>query len=560
MRQYLKSVSARSGDEQRPSAHRFTLRLGRFLRDESGALIVFGLIMFVMMLIIGGIAVDIMRFETVRGKLQSTADRAALAAAALSSTQDPTAVVNDYFAKEQLSQYLIGITVVSSGSFRSVTANVQAEVPTYFMPMIGVNSLTAPADSSAEESVADVEVSLVLDVSGSMRSNSRLTNLKVAAKNFVDTLLAGDVEGRVSITIIPFSGQVNMGATLAANYTLSTQHTLNTCVDFPTADFSTAAVLPGTLLTRSDPIDPWSNTATKASLTSFGFPAGTEMNYCSTATNNVVRPYLRDIPTLKAIIDGLAADGNTSINMGVKWAIAMLDPGTQPVIDNLIATGQVSAAFAGRPFAYNSGGPAKVIIVMSDGENTSQWTARPSYKSGPSPIDRDPVDGSLAVFHATVAAPNQYYVIPQANFSTSYTGSALGTWQSTVPAGYVNLTWPEVFNLHPVIWVARYMYGNALGTTSSTRQSIATTWRSNLMTSVAPSVMNTQLDAACDLAKAPAQNIRVFTVAFEAPLAGQTALLNCASSDGDYFQTTGTGIIAVFEAIARQISQLRLTQ
>ena len=54
-------------------------RLTDFGKSESGAMIIFGLIIFVLMLLIGGMAVDLMRFESTRSKLQSTADRASLA-------------------------------------------------------------------------------------------------------------------------------------------------------------------------------------------------------------------------------------------------------------------------------------------------------------------------------------------------------------------------------------------------------------------------------------------------------------------------------------------------
>ncbi len=58
-------------------------RLIGFARDEDGGMIVFTLMFFVMMLILGGIAVDMVRFETTRSRLQGVSDRAILAAADL---------------------------------------------------------------------------------------------------------------------------------------------------------------------------------------------------------------------------------------------------------------------------------------------------------------------------------------------------------------------------------------------------------------------------------------------------------------------------------------------
>ena len=62
------------------------------------------------------------------------------------------------------------------------------------------------------ESIGNVEISLVLDVSGSMRNNNRLVNLKRAAKEFVQTMDDNTEDGKMSISIVPYSTQVSMPA------------------------------------------------------------------------------------------------------------------------------------------------------------------------------------------------------------------------------------------------------------------------------------------------------------------------------------------------------------
>ena len=535
--------------------NRAARRIGAFGRDESGALIIFGLMVFVLMLMIGGIAVDIARFEAVRTKLQNTSDASALAGAALSQTLDAEDVVTDYFAKAGLSDYLNGVTVQNSPNARIVSARARAEMPTFFMHLMGIDQLTAPADSTAEQRVSEIEITLVLDVSGSMNANNKLPNLKAAASQFVDTVLAGDTDQQISISIVPFNGQVNLGTTLASRYTLTTQHVLNTCVDIAPAEFAVASILPGDLLTRSDVLDPWGNGSVKSK------PNGvSDQNYCTTDPRTVVRPFLRDIPTLKAAINALVAEGNTSIDVGVKWGIALMDPGTRPVITSLIGSGDVASGFAGRPYAYNRARSGKVIVVMSDGENTAQYQMQAGYRSGPSIMYRNPANGSLAVYHAGMAGPNKYYVIPKGNFAMNWKTQAMGTWQAAAPVGYVAQSWPDVSNLFPVYWIATRLYGNALGIDAASRSVAGNAWYGTLSTSVNAAAKDAQLTTVCDLAKAPAQNIRVFTVAFEAPVNGQAALSDCASSDGDYFDVNGPEITTAFQAIALQVSQLRLTQ
>jgi len=60
-----------------------------FLCDENGTVTIFALMMFILMLAAGGIAIDVMRYETQRTQLQYTLDRAVLAAAALNQQEDP---------------------------------------------------------------------------------------------------------------------------------------------------------------------------------------------------------------------------------------------------------------------------------------------------------------------------------------------------------------------------------------------------------------------------------------------------------------------------------------
>ena len=76
--------------------------VNRFRKDEDGSLIIFGMIIFLLMLMIGGMAVDLMRHERMRTELQQTLDRSVLAAASLTQDLDAEAVVRDYFAKADL--------------------------------------------------------------------------------------------------------------------------------------------------------------------------------------------------------------------------------------------------------------------------------------------------------------------------------------------------------------------------------------------------------------------------------------------------------------------------
>jgi hypothetical protein len=72
-----------------------------FAAGESGSLTIFSLFVVLCMLMVGGLAVDFMRQESARAKLQSTLDRAILAAADMDQQLDPTAVVQDLEVRRQ---------------------------------------------------------------------------------------------------------------------------------------------------------------------------------------------------------------------------------------------------------------------------------------------------------------------------------------------------------------------------------------------------------------------------------------------------------------------------
>ena len=164
--------------------------LHAFGRDEDGSVIIMTILLLVTMLIMGGMAVDFMRYEARRATLQSVSDRAVLAAARLNQTLDSRDVVEDYFAKAGFPNALVGAPiVVDNGNSRTVTVRSALDVNTFYLRLAGMDRLTAPARSSATEGVGKVEISLVLNISGSMRFSNRFVNMQAAAIAFAEEVL-----------------------------------------------------------------------------------------------------------------------------------------------------------------------------------------------------------------------------------------------------------------------------------------------------------------------------------------------------------------------------------
>ena len=146
--------------------------LASFKDDESGSLVIFAVFMVLMILTIGGIGVDLMRSERDRNVLQHTLDRAILSAADLDQTQTPQAVVDYYFETAGLESFLSNVTVDQGINYKMFGAEAQSITTTAFMKMAGVDTLNATAAGVAEERIANVEISMVLDISGSMEDDA----------------------------------------------------------------------------------------------------------------------------------------------------------------------------------------------------------------------------------------------------------------------------------------------------------------------------------------------------------------------------------------------------
>lgn len=166
-----------------------------------------------------GSAVDLARVGTARMEMVSALESGVLAAASLTNAQDPETVIRDYIganlSRQEFSDSLnININEATSTlNSRKMIVEASVEIDTIFLKMFDIDTMPVTAVASAEQSSTNVEIAMVLDVSSSM-NGSRLTNLKTAATSFVDQMLENDTAGVTSINLIPFGGTVNIGDTL----------------------------------------------------------------------------------------------------------------------------------------------------------------------------------------------------------------------------------------------------------------------------------------------------------------------------------------------------------
>lgn len=511
-----------------------------FVKEEDGVMTIFTLFLLFMMLMVAGIGVDLMHNEMRRTSLQNTVDRAVLAAADLDQSRDPEAVVRDYFEKAGLGDFVTSVEPDVQLNMRNVSATAYLESPTQFMRLLGVNALPVPAASRAIEDVPNVEISLVLDVSGSMRFNNRMDNLRPAAGNFIDIVLTGAAVDNTSINLIPYAGQTNPGpvmfdrlngrrlnaapldeveggilealshSQLAADETAGIGSVsggryvfpnVSSCMELTADDFNNVGLpdnntyrqtphflhfaFPTETIRDADGNEILFDEFDEPTTNGIGRPSGVmNWGWCPYDSNDII--YASNNATvLKNRINTMRMYDGTGTHYAMKWATALLDPATQPDFEALSQPVHqlVEPAFANRPLPYDAPETTKYIILMTDGQITNQF--RPQWPLNPLNPKKDPLERN----HLLARPESQRETISNAN---------------------------ENFN---------------------------------------------RFKSICDLAKQPERNIVIYTIAFEAPGVPEQEMRECSSGDGFFFRASGQDEINdAFSSIARQINELRLTQ
>jgi Flp pilus assembly pilin Flp len=217
--------------------HRFIGLIARFGRDERGAFAVMFGLMAIVLIAMGGAVVDYVTLEQTRNRAQIALDAAALALQPeifeTPLDEEDIRVRAEAFMLERIGEEwgvvadaLVIDTNVDEGSlyFRA-----RVTVPTMFVTLVGVDTLSAQVQSEATRKKLALEVVMVLDNSGSMQSQNRMTYLKEAANCATNILFytaviddpdnantcvpAPDAEivEEVQMGIVPFTMFVNVG-------------------------------------------------------------------------------------------------------------------------------------------------------------------------------------------------------------------------------------------------------------------------------------------------------------------------------------------------------------
>lgn len=344
----------------------------RFLTNRGGAVApLFGLALLPLMGAVG-VAIDFTQVNATRTAFQSALDATALMMSKTAANQSPaelqasaTNYLNALFTRTNASNVSVTADYQPSGNSK-VTLVANATVQTTFLNLIGLpNQVSISASSKSTWGNTRLRVALVLDNTGSMASDSKMTALKTAAHNLLTQLNnAASSPDDVYVSIVPFNKDVNLDNSKYAeswlrwdlweavngtcsiskyhkqsscnsnggNWTPANHSTWNGCVTDRDQNYDTTNDLPlsgGTL-----------------------YPAE-QYSSCPAATIGLTNNWI----TLSSKIDGMQPNGNTNqaIGLQVGWQTLTGSPFTVPAEDP--------------NYQYS-----KVIILLTDGLNTEdRW-------------------------------------------------------------------------------------------------------------------------------------------------------------------------------------------
>jgi Flp pilus assembly protein TadG len=193
-------------------------RMRDFARETRGNVMMLFALSCLVIFPLVGFAIDFSRVIVDKQKLQMTTDSAALAAAhdVFESVETRQEIVEAYLTA--LSQEL-GREVLytfSQSSDGTITLVTRISVETTISKIMGRDEIDVRVRSDAVAGGSDIEVAIVLDVSGSM-SGSRIAALKDASAELIDIVVSEEqVPYYSKASIIPYASAVNPGTYLEA--------------------------------------------------------------------------------------------------------------------------------------------------------------------------------------------------------------------------------------------------------------------------------------------------------------------------------------------------------
>lgn len=190
--------------------------LRRLRADRKGVIAVFVAAGIIPLVAMAGLAVDTTRGYLVKARLNQALDAAALAGGRVFFEPDRDADVRSFFDANFpngfLGAELDPLAIAEDVENGRLTVSTSARIPTTFTRVLGFEELSVTARSVVERADRGMELVLVMDNTGSMRSSNKIGEMRDAARELID-ILYGDRQSVPNfwVGLVPYTATVNVG-------------------------------------------------------------------------------------------------------------------------------------------------------------------------------------------------------------------------------------------------------------------------------------------------------------------------------------------------------------
>lgn len=313
-----------------------------------------------------GAAIDMARVNEASTHFAAALDAAALAAAA--DATGKTEAQLEVLARAYLDQNygssetkeILDFDLKSYPDRIEVTGTTR--VNTTIMSLARIDYVDLKLGAEVIKAGSSIEVSLVLDNTGSMASGTKMASLKAAAKNFVNTVVwTGTTPYYSKVALVPYSMGVNVDTyAVAARGPITTGTSTtpgSTNFTFTNMNGSSRTYAISTCVSERIGAKAY----TDDEITSTTRVGRVYLPTSSSCLSSKLLPLTNDKEVLNARIDAMSAVGSIAGHVGVEWGWYTLSP----------TIGLWSGSSL--PAAYGTEKLKKIMILMTDAEYNTNY-------------------------------------------------------------------------------------------------------------------------------------------------------------------------------------------
>lgn len=335
-----------------------------------------------------GIAVDGTRMFLVRDSVQRAVDAAGLAAGHTldvdSMATDARSFFDANFGNVQDVATLNDFTMVTNADNSVIDVSATVSVDTTFMRLFGFNEVTFTQRAQITRETRGMELALVMDNTGSMRSGGKIGAARDAARILIEAVYGDDeVNPNLWVSLVPYTAAVNIGTQHTEWLSLDGQNSIAAGGDYDPTTWI------GCVQARGGGMDETDDTPDFAPFTPYlyadnvdndwiltdgaGAVTGFDLDESNGAQNNgrgpnlgcgpPITPLIAPKTTILQAIDIMQPwhRGGTTGNLGLVWGWRALSPGWRGFWEG---TGAPIL-----PLDYDEPFMDKVVVIMTDGQN-----------------------------------------------------------------------------------------------------------------------------------------------------------------------------------------------